>query len=138
MKEDNKLAKGLLKQNGIEAGKISQEALEKIHREVAKERSRVKRMKWIVITLLAVWLTPFVAGAIWVLLHGQELDTPPQWGFNIGVIYRMFTYVLLACVIIYLRHWYRLKTKINSATQSHIQEHLANIEAQLRELAKKG
>ena len=47
MKKDNKLGKNLLKQNGIEPGKISEDDLKKFHREVEKERSRIKRMKWI-------------------------------------------------------------------------------------------
>ena len=136
MEKDNKLGKNLLKQNGIEPGKVSDEDLKKIHREVTKERSRVKRMKWIILVVLAIWLGSYIICAIMEISTGRDIVSSRHGSVFFPIVYIGF-YLLLLCVAIYFLHKYLLSTKTNSANQAEIQKHLANIEERLRELNKK-
>lgn len=139
MKENNKLAKGLLEQNGIDPAKKLEQDRKKIHQQIEKQQARVKRAKWIAIIIFSIWALIFIVGAIVALAIGPELNAmgmKTDVELPLRVIWACLNPILILCVISYLIHRYLLDKKTGSAALLQIQDRLANIEVHLRKLSK--
>jgi len=74
MSENNKgIGEKLLRQNGLERGRIPEEAREKLEAKMERQERRAQRMKWATIVSWVVVACVYVGAAMWELLAPEAL-----------------------------------------------------------------
>ena len=121
---DNKdLGKELLKSNGMEYGKISQEERQKFRRLVARDKTRIQRMKWATVIawgmLAVLWIYLFLVGQRSV----SSRDHDPVSFVWLLLLPCLFLIAILFTVSLYIRHKTATHRQMQSALM-HIQEQL--------------
>ena len=137
MKENNKLARALLEQNGIDPVKKMEADRVKIHQQIEKQQTQVNRMKWIAYIAVGIWFMFGVALYISIVLRSRGVAFQLLWKNDFGDMFNLFGPIMIALVVFYYLRKYRLNSKIKSANLFQIQDRLANIEEQLQKLSKK-
>jgi hypothetical protein len=130
MPSDNDLSKELLRQNGIESGKISEQDRIKIYQLMAKDKVRLKRMKWATGIsaglLLVSFIMVLVSDALWARGH-------PGFDEDFLSIFSTVTFILFLWCAGSLAGKTWLAGKHRSQA---IEARLAGIEEQLKRVTK--
>ena len=122
MADNRNLGKELLKSNGMEFGKISQEERQKLQRLLARDKTRVRRMKWATGIAWGSLVICFIVAASW------ELSNP---GRPVGL------WVVLLRALVWIAIFFTISLLVRSAAASNrrIQSTLMQIQAQLDRLS---
>lgn len=126
MENDKKFAKELLEQNGIQFGKLSDTEREGLRSMIAREKARVRRMKWAVILS---WVLVAVAFVVMGFLEAFVFERPD---YRIAAGAMLVQALLLVAIIFTISFYVRWR----SASMREIQSTLANIQKQLEHLRK--
>ena len=133
MRHDKNLSEELLRQNGIEAGKIPDGERKELQQMIAKDKARVRFAKKAMITSwVLVPLCLLVGGVIEVLWPQLALDHGHAPG-AIVVFAVMASYVLILVAIVFTISFL---VRSRSASLRQIQASLSDIQQQLEGLAK--
>ena len=135
MTSDKTLREALLKQNGIVPGTISDEEREEVRRMLARDKARVRRMKWAAIIGWLLVLLPYLAAAAMSGLNAMGIgiheDAIKE---TIGAQVLMVFAVAMPYVAIALTISYFFRSRSLSSRQ--IQAQLSDIEEQLRRISE--
>ncbi len=120
---DNKdLGKELLKSNGMEFGKISNEERQTLQRLVATDKARVRRMKWATGIAWGLVVICFIVGGLW------ERANP---GRPVG----LWVVLIKALLVIAIVFTISLLVRSRAASNRQIQSTLMQIQEQLERLS---
>jgi len=140
MSGDDRFAKELLKQNGGASEQASGKTQEEVGLMIAKEKVRLKRLKWIALIGWALALFSraalLVTTAIVSADHGWDLRQMLAFALALprGIEVMVFYVVLLTAVVATIL----LLIKSRSLAMRRIQARLADIEEQPRQLCQSG
>ncbi len=119
---DNKdLGKELLKSNGMEFGKISNEERQTLQRLVATDKARVRRMKWATALAWGLVVICFIVGGLW------ERANPER---PVG----LWVVLIKALLVIAIVFTISLLVRSRAASNRQIQSSLMRIQEQLDHL----
>ena len=122
MADNKNLGKKLLKSNGMEFGKVSQEEKQKLKRLVARDKARVQRMKWATGIAWGSVVICFIVGGLW------ERANP---GGPVG----LWVVLLRALLVIAIVFTISLLVRSRAASNRQIQSTLMQIQEQLERLS---
>ncbi len=140
MKGDNQFANELLRQNTAESGQASERAREELRLMIAKEKVRLKRLKWVALISWALVLFSravlLVTTAIVSADHGWDLGQMLAFALALpkGIEVMVFYLVLLTAVVATIL----LFIKSRSLAMRQIQARLADVEERVRQLSQSG
>lgn len=124
MTNDKNLDEQLLRQNGIEPDRLSDEDHNNIQKMIATDKARLKRLKRM--TIIA-WISTIIC----IIMYFTLAFNLPTFNLTLGAVpHTILLYTAIACTIsFYIRS--------RSAHMRQLQARLVNIEEQLRRLSQK-
>ena len=125
MNKEKKLGEELLKQNGLQPGTVSAQERQRLHQMIAKQRARVRRMKWATIISWSLLAVCYVVEIL------RELDRLSGAVGEIAKDAVPLAIVLFPIAILSSVSWFLRSLSLG---QRQIQAKLADIEAQLERL----
>ncbi len=130
MGDDKRLGEELLKQNGIVPGQVSHGERDAIRRMLARDKARVRRMKWAAIIswllLPSLFLLAYVVNAL-----GGKAAIDTIGGGIMAVLFIATPYIAIVFTISYF-----FRSRSLNSRQIHAK--LADIEEQLKRISRDG
>ena len=135
MTSEKKMNHELLKQNGLEPGRITCEEQEKLYRMIDLEKKRITRMKWATVLSWILLVVLYVLAAV--LSIGQTLSSVPSGKVPptpyLPVIAIVLWWIAILCTASLVVRIFRLR----GFRQQQILETLAKVEEHLKHLDEK-
>ena len=128
MNNENNLGEELLKQNGMESGTLSDEDRRKLNRRIALEKKRFRRMKWFTIVS---WVLVGISFILLFAFRSHYLKVLPG-GLVVDVHNALALFATICTILMAIRYF-----RLRAANMQQIQTTLADIQNQLKSLAKK-
>lgn len=132
MRHDKNLSEELLRQNGIEAGKIPDAERKELQQMIAKDQAAVRRMKWATIVSWVLVPVVFIAALIFEASFSRSrvnlYERLPIIEVGIIVCYTQIIIAIVLTVSFFVRS--------RSASLRQIQASLSDIQQQLERVAK--
>ena len=123
MTNDKNLDEQLLRQNGIEPDRLSDEDHNNIQKMIATDKMRLKRLKRM--TIIA-WISTIIC----IIMYYTLAFNLPTFNLTLGTVpHTILLWIAVACTIL-------LYIRSRSANMRQLQARLANIEEQLKRLSK--
>ncbi len=124
MTNDKNLDEQLLRQNGIEPDRLSDEDHNNIKKMIATDKVRLKRLKRI--TIIA-WISTIIC----IIMYFTLAFNLPTFNLTYGAVpHTILLWIAIGCTIL-------LYIRSRSAHMRQLQASLSNIEEQLKRLSKK-
>lgn len=127
MNNENDLGEELLKQNGMESGRLSDEDRQKLNRRIALEKKRFRRMVWFTVVSWALVPINFLVAFLLVSPNGRVRE------YDFVLVHSALMVFAVICTISMGIRYFRVK----SANMEQIQTTLADIADQLKRLSDK-
>lgn len=133
MPSNTDLSKELLTQNGIRSDETSEEDRKRIYELIAKDKVRLKRIRWATGTTGALALVGFIMAAVGEALRSRAVDIDHTLGTDFIDIANLVTVLFLCCAVGLSVTRRRGREHRNQLMEAR----LASIEDQLKRLAEK-
>ena len=127
MNDEKKLKKALLEQEGLREGKLPDQQRKEIEMILEQELKRVRRMRWVTVTLWLLWVSFYVViGAVG--MAGRKIES--EWAPVLLLVWiALFPMAIASSISLYV-HW-------RAANHRELRMRLTLLEEQLNRLAGK-
>ncbi len=127
MNDEKKLKKALLEQEGLQAGSLPDQQRKEIEMILEQELKRVRRMRWVTVTLWLLWASLYVVFGV-VGMKSRRIES--EWAAILGFVWiALLPMAIASSISLYVR-W-------RAANQRELRMRLTLLEEQLNRLAGK-
>ena len=101
MKDEKNFKKALLEQEGLQAGNLSDQQRKEIEMILAREHSRVRRMRWVTAILWLLWASLYVVFGV-IGMEPRKIES--EWATVLFLVWiALFPMAILSSISLYVR-----------------------------------